>query len=770
MKGILPVVGRGRLLCLLTSVAVTPVLCEVTASAQTVSVEKSENHQKPKVKTTKSQAPKAQDNLLEGENITVSATRRKQSTHDVADSVTVLTGKDLQKIGAQSFKDYISQIPGANFNATVPGISTVTFRGISTTAGLDQGQGTTGYFLNDIPLTEPGFAIAIPDIDTFDVARVEGLRGPQSTLFGSATLGGALDYIPNEADSKKWDGAAESSILGMPGHEVGYAEKGMVNIPIIKGKLAVRGVLDYRQDPGYIDNIGNGRNSNTTYTRNARASVVWTPTDDTKLSYTYLGQSTNVSDDPYSMSDEFGAYTKSRTILEPVHTQLQMHELRLDHTFNFATLTAMASFMRKGQSSVWDYTPYYVGVFPGLSSPTYAPQNGDSKSMYYEVRLTSNSTGRFSWLIGAAYYDTWKRINAPAETPGIQNYLSNIYGSGLASKMVMGTDDWGDANASYDGTEKAIFGEMSYHFPHHITVTGGARVFNMSETSSTELWGYSAYAAYGSLYHHTSGVTSQTSALPKGAIRWEPNKQIMVYGLVSEGYRFGAPNTNNPNPLYKTPAGTSSDSLVNWEVGSRLNLLNNRLILEPTFFLIDWSNMQARLTRPDGITYGANVGEAISKGAEFSGTWFTPVPGFSIKVNGTYTDAHTIDTTNLGNGAVIPKNSQLASSPKWQFSEILSYRIPGVAFHPQFTLVHHYVGSSPGLLNNAFRIGNYNTIDLRFSGDYRTRVGTTTLSVYVNNVNGSRGVTMGYISGAPSLNDYYLVQPRSIGMTLGWHL
>lgn len=704
------------------------------------------------------------------ETVTVSATRRRQSTHDVANSVTVLTGKDLKKLNAQSYKDYIMQIPGATFNASTPGTSSIAFRGISTSGGTDQGQGTTGYFLNDIPLSEPGFSIAIPDIDTFDVARIEALKGPQSTLFGSATLGGAIDYVPNEANSKKWDAAAESSIVGMPGHEVGYGEKGMVNIPVIKGKLAIRGVLDYRQDPGYITNVGIGKNTNTTYTRNARASVVFTPVDGTKLAYSYLGQNTSVSDDPYSMYSVYGAYRKAPGSIEPVRTQVQMHELRLDQNLHFATLTVMGAFLRKGQNADHDYTRVYGAYFPGLDSRTTVPVKGDSKAMYYEARLTSNGKGPFSWLIGAAYYETWKSVNNSVVTPGIEQYLGSLYGSGIASALVPDGSTWEPYRVKYDGIEKSIFGEFSYRFLHDFTVTGGARVFNMSETSSSAVGGYASYLSYGTTYHHESGHSSQTSALPKFAFKYEPNRQIMAYFQLSEGYRFGAPNTNPISAVYKTPSETRSDSLINYEVGARLNLLHSHLILEPTLYYIDWSNLQARLIRPDGISYGANVGAAVSRGFEFTGTWVTPVPGLSFRANATYTDAHLTQTVNAGAGNILQKGTQLAASPKWQFSETLAYQLVNVPLKPVFSVVHHYQGGAPAQLGYSFRMGDYNTVDLNASTSFKTSVGTAGVSLYVKNLNNSHGISMGYYGGGGIMDQYFLVPPRLVGMTLSWQL
>src|SRR5690606_20325714 len=126
--------------------------------------------------------------------------------------VSAQTGEQLEAIGAQDFKDYLARMPGIVFNEGPSNNSTVIIRGVGTTIGLDQGQGTTGYFINEIPLAEPGYAVVIPDVDAFDVNRVEVLRGPQGSLFGSASLGGAVNYITNVADPQKWDAAAEAAV------------------------------------------------------------------------------------------------------------------------------------------------------------------------------------------------------------------------------------------------------------------------------------------------------------------------------------------------------------------------------------------------------------------------------------------------------------------------------------------------------------------------------------------------------------------------------
>jgi len=153
--------------------------------------------------------PDAATNL---ETVVVTAGKLNESVREIAGSVSAVTDQQLQDLGAQSLADYIQRTPGVVFNSYQPGVSHVVMRGIATSSGNVQGQPTTGYFLNEVPLTEPGWTIAIPDVDAFDLNRVEVLRGPQGTLFGSASMGGAVNYVANVADASGFDASAELTV------------------------------------------------------------------------------------------------------------------------------------------------------------------------------------------------------------------------------------------------------------------------------------------------------------------------------------------------------------------------------------------------------------------------------------------------------------------------------------------------------------------------------------------------------------------------------
>ena len=158
--------------------------------------------------------------------IVVTAAKREQSVRDVSGSVSAVSEATLQKLNAQSLSDYITRVPGVVFNDYQPGVSEVVIRGIASTTYHEANQATTGYYLNQVPLIEPGFPLVIPDVDSFDVNRVEVLRGPQGTLFGSSSLGGAVNYVVNEADPGGFDAGFEGNLSSTRrAGEVNYGAK-----------------------------------------------------------------------------------------------------------------------------------------------------------------------------------------------------------------------------------------------------------------------------------------------------------------------------------------------------------------------------------------------------------------------------------------------------------------------------------------------------------------------------------------------------------------
>jgi outer membrane receptor protein involved in Fe transport len=685
--------------------------------------------------------------------VIVTATKRPERARDIAGSVSAMSGAQLEAIGAQSFQDYLTRTPGVVFNAGPLGDSTAIIRGVGTSVGKDQGQGPTGYYINEIPLTEPGYAIAIPDVDAFDVERVEVLRGPQGTLFGSSALGGAINFVAREASTEGFDAAVQTS-AGSTHHSDGdpnYSAKGMVNVPL-GDSFAVRGVAYYRTEAGYLDNIGTGRKaSNEETKKGGRLSAVWTPAEGSKISLLSLYDKNRTPDFGYRYPD-LGEFVRNTLIGEPVEYELQLHSLRLDQDLGFATLTALAGYSEKKRNLTNDFTVFYGA---GLPNPTPYVDTGKSENRSFELRLASPKGETFDYLVGVMGTSTDKVFKDYITSTGSYAILAPANDpADLRGDMFY----WGVGKTK--GEEKAVFGEANYRFADQWTFTFGGRYFD-TEVESDATYSGIFYPGSLSLPH---GRQTEDGFAPKVSLAWRRDDDLMVYGLASKGYRFGNPNTIFPLAGFDTPAGWKTDSLWNYEVGVRASAFDRRLQLDLTAFLIDWSDLQVRLYRPDAVTYGTNAGKAQNVGQEFSGLWRV-TDEFDLSLNLTHLDAQLTETVVSNGNTVLRDGQQLPGASEWQVSAMAVARLP-YSWEPTITLAHRYLTDAPQSLQTPdLRINGYGQTDLRFSGQF-SNIGVT---AFVNNVTDKRGVTFGYGDFGLGEQDF-IIRPRTIGVMFDWKM
>ena len=705
------------------------------------------------------------------DRITVTAGKREQSVREVAGSVSAVTGQQLQDIGAQGLADYIQSTPGVVFNQYQPGVSHVVVRGIASNSGNVQGQTTTGYFLNEVPLTEPGWTIVVPDIDTFDLNRVEVLRGPQGTLFGSASMGGAINYVANTADASGFDAAVEATVSQTRNADTGFGAKAMVNVPIKEDVFAIRAVAQYRDDPGYLDNIGLGRNgSNDVSVSGGRLSMVLTPSENTTLTWLSLLQTTDSDDNSYRMP-ALGDLVRNTAVAEFTDTDISLHSLRLDQDFGWANFTALASYQKKQQDWRFDYTPirvfYNADLGLDLTSPLYINSGGESEGRSLELRLTSPSGGRFEWLLGAMYFDTdktlYEAIGAQGAATAFDNSSLPQFGPGSGAVIAPNGEIFNTFSSDVDGSEAALFGEGTYAFTPEWKLTVGGRLFKTKVRIVANQFGFSTYPGAPIV---TPSEVDESGFNPKVSLSYTPSDNVMFYGLVSEGFRFGTPNTPGLS-TFPIPAGSGSDSLTNYELGTRTSWLEGRLQLDATAFYVDWSDIQLRLQTPDFFNYATNGGKAYSRGIELSAAW-RPNDQFQWLSSVTWQRARLDeDLFILFAPEPAPKGSRLPGTSDWSVNNNLSYRFDS-RFSPTLTLTHQYLSEGISDLNSAVpgavpnEQGDYNLFDLRF----RMSFGNTDITLFGSNLTDERGVTRS-VSEVNGLGEG-IVRPRTFGVTAHW--
>lgn len=702
------------------------------------------------------------------DKVVVTAGKLNESVREIAGSVSAVTGQQLQDLGAQSLADYVQRTPGVVFNNYQPGVSHVVVRGIATSSGNVQGQPTTGYFINEVPLTEPGWTIAIPDIDAFDLNRVEVYRGPQGTLWGSASMGGAINYVANVADTSGFDAAVEATVSQTKNADTGYSAKAMVNVPIKQDVFAIRAVAQYREDPGYLDNIGlHKQGSNTTQVDGGRLSMVFTPNEGTTLTWLSLLQNIDNDDNSYRIKG-LGEFERNTAIPEFTDTKVAIHSLRWDQDVGFGDLTAIYAHQKKEQNWQFDFSPlrpaYNADLDLNLTAPLYIASGGESEGNSLEVRLASKSGGSFDWVVGAMYFDTdkdlYEQIGAQGAAAAFDQ--SSLFGPGSGAVIAPNGEIFNAFYNHIDGSEAALFGEASYHFNEQWKLTLGGRLFrNKVESTSTQV-GFSTYPGAPIV---TPSQTKEDGFNPKISLTWQPSANTLVYGLVSEGFRFGEPNTAGLS-AYPVPSGSSSDSLVNYELGSRTTLAGGRWLLDATLFYVDWKDIQLRLQTPDFFNYAANGGKAYSRGIEFSSTW-QPVDAFQWQLSATWQHARLDQDLPILYVGTAPAGAQLPGSADWTVSNLLSYRFDA-QFQPTLTVAHQYVGSGISDLNSTVpgvtpnEQGNYNLIDMR----YRMTFGSTDVTLFGANLFDQRGVTR-TVSEMNGIGEG-LVRPRTFGVTVNW--
>ena len=258
---------------------------------------------------------------------------------------------------------------------------------------------------------------------------------------------------------------------------------------------------------------------------------------------------------------------------------------------------------------------------------------------------------------------------------------------------------------------------------------------------------------------------------PKGSITFEPSADFLTYALVSRGYRTGGVNLIPPLANFPTPTTYGSDSLVNYEVGIRPAWFNHRLTLDSTLFYIDWSDIQLRLTRPDGYVYATNAGGAHNLGVENALNW-TATSNLQLQLSATFLQAEISKTTELGNGVVLPEGTRIPGAPRWSVSELATYRW-NVDYRPYVSVSARFVSGAgsafPGMRTPSVPIMNYGSLDCRAG----INLDHYDFSLYVNNVADRRGVTAAYYGGEgadPNTNRVFYIQPRTVGLRIEWHL
>jgi iron complex outermembrane recepter protein len=615
------------------------------------------------------------------DEIIVTAQRRAESLDKVPVSVTAYSQKTMDELHIQSFDDLASVVPGLSF--TTVGTSQqqsntdVAIRGIYSNGNSP----TTGIYIDETPIAVRQNAAAgfsgSPHPDIFDLDRIEVLRGPQGTLFGSSAMGGVIRFItpaPNLQDTSGYSKAEFSyTDRGAPSYAVGLA----YGAPIVQGVAGFRVSGWFHSDGGFIDIedpytgqiLNRNANSETSYT--IRPAFTYQPTDNLTITPAVFIQHEHSDAPPeYWRTDlpnpEPGAFVSGygwRSPEQPVTDDLTVPSLAVKYNFAGLSLQSDSSYVDRSYSDYDDYSELLPAFFGG---PPLAPQLAGfnsydqnivwTRAWQQEFRLSSQDTdSRFNWVAGLYYrhaLDGVQQFIAPDLTPLTELLL------GQTSLQTYGIPDFVTGGLAVDSysrfttvTEsKAVFGEITYEIVPRLKTNIGLRIERSSVQDQVEQYG-------GPLQGTTYGTTvlpdqKQTPVTPRFGLTYQYTDKDMVYATAAKGYRPGGSNSPNAtaNPLcdasFKAlglngvPETYDSDSLWSYELGAKDSLFNDRLSFQTSVYYIDWSGIQTQVNLPScGAFYTTNRGKAISQGFDFQAEGIL-AEGLKATANVGYTDVY----------------------------------------------------------------------------------------------------------------------------------
>jgi len=676
-----------------------------------------------------------EESRIELSRITVTATRRESPIEKVPASITVLSGAKLREMGASTFEDYARSVPGLSFTDFGVGGEKFTIRGVSSSI-MPETRAATAVYLDETPMTHAGgFGLLYsPDPVLIDVARVEVLRGPQGTLFGSGSMGGAIRIITNEPDLYAFESFAEAIVSGIRHGGPGYDVRAMFNAPFADGQAAIRAVAWYRDLDGWIDNtVLNQKDVNNNETTGFRLAGTWFNQDRLSINGKIVYQ--DRQSDGANMDQGNPPYTQQFLVEMPNEDEWTLANLNVEYRFDWGSLISTTSWLDRVVDSKGDIS-HFVNLFlyplidPDLHTTVTAVNHDDVTEFVQEFRLFSTGENRLDWLLGFFYQDQDIRFHQDFPAPGFDEQTGGL------GELFGAADSLFKNRSSRTLDQIAVFGEITWAFSDKWEGTVGGRWFNFDYDSTIAGAGF---LNGGEKFEQLSA--DETGFTPRLNLSYFHSRDVTLYGAIANGYRPGGANQDPFDDLpgceeemeqiglARIPDSFESDSLWSYELGFKSNWAKQSVYVNAAVYYIDWTDMQTQKQLQCGINFMENVGKAVSKGIEIELAAY-PARNLELTLNGNYSDAKlSEDVPNLGGAS----GDDLPGVPDYTFGGSITWffkSFEGVTSSVRAD--YQYVGESYNDINPAIRqeIPSYSLTNLRLN--FRRNRWET--SLYVNNL------------------------------------
>lgn len=531
------------------------------------------------------------------QEIIVTSQKRSEKLKDVPISISVLGGQELARSHIAGFEDITRTVPSVSFaaggggNGVGVGEDDIEIRGVSSSSGT----ATTGLYLDDTSITvNQNSGVGAVEPLAVDIDRIEVLRGPQGTLYGASSEGGTVRYIQNQPKLDTYEAKLTSDLSGTFHGGVNYMEQGVINIPVIPEKLAVRANIAYGDDSGWIDNYSLAGVLQKTGVNDVRhellrLAAIYTPTDSLTITpdiffqrnYQSAAPIFEIQDPAFAAADSFiipppvssdGLYRQHFLVTQYARDTLFVPSLTAKYATSFGDFTSVTSYVNRSfdrQDDGTDFDSYYIGSYlneftpnsKNLSAignlPSPIVQPAIFRTFSEELRFASTAfsiLGMPTHAVGGLYYSDQEEVDHILERDiGIDSAFQQIYGYGINSpQSVLGdpsvpnywandvTDRW---SSTQQTRQYAVFGQADVDILPNLHASAGLRYVYATVSSNlfTPPHFFNDFPSNGSSY--VFGFQKDYAATPRFSLRYDISPDANVYTTIAKGYRLGGYDT-----------------------------------------------------------------------------------------------------------------------------------------------------------------------------------------------------------------------------------
>ena len=669
------------------------------------------------------------------DELVVTAEKRPELLTRSASAVSVLSAADVHALGGRSFDEVAAQLVGVAVTNLGSGRNKIFVRGLSDGSFTGKTQSTVGLYLDEVPIT---YNAPDPDLRLADIDRVEVLRGPQGTLYGSGSMGGIVRIVTAKPDVTAFSGAVSAEAMATQHGAPSSGVEGMANLPLADGRAAIRGVAYSEERGGYIDNpVLRLRDVNFSRRYGGRIAGLAELPDGWTLEAGLAHQKIATADSQYTQGTD-GPLTRDAAVREPHHNDFTEMGATASHAGDIADLKISTAVIDHSLFTRYDATGAFRAV-GGLRVQAF-DEDKHIKLWATEGLLTSNAPGPLRWLVG-----------------GFASYTDEMDAAFLVG--LRPPDSQSIYRRRDELSEGAVYGEVAYDVTGRITATLGGRWF--ATRVDTRAGDFDISQAPVAPIHEK--LTDQGVA-PKARIGFAVTPDVVIYAQVQEGYRAGAfnipPAAGGSLAPETVAAQFRPDHLWNSEIGAGLALFDHRLNLRGAIFHADWFGLQTDQRLASGLPMTVNVGDGSNTGVEAEAVW-RPDEHLQVRANMLLEDPQ---ITRAGDVFPARRDIGLPGVPYDMGALDVRYRWRIGAYEAETSAQVFYVGHSyltfDGGLGNA--MGGYASGRLAAA----LRAAAWRVSAYVDNAADARGDTFAFgnpFSRARATQATPL-RPRTVGL------